>query len=97
MRCFEATGMGADLISDGANLKELWPDDGESHEAVTPVDQDWSRFQYGPKSLREHIAGYGRMGFEDYENFGWRGQAETLTRHTYIQRVPELVALARSL
>ncbi len=94
MRCFETTGMGAELLSDGENLEEMWPEDGESHEAVWKIDQDWGRYSYGPKSLREYIAGKSRCSGP---NYGEMGQGITLTEHTYIQRVPELVALVRSL
>ncbi len=94
MRCFEATGMGAELLSDGGNLKELWPDDGESRASVWEVDEDRSRYPYGPKTLREEIAG--KVRYID-GNCGLAGQAITLTEHSYIQRIPRLVDLVRSL
>lgn len=84
MRVYEAMGMGALLLADRepADLKRSSFLDGE-HVA-----------KYGDAASVRDILG---MSARTHREIADCGQAEALTKHTYVQRVPELVRLARSL
>ncbi len=99
MRMFEATGMGAALVTDG-DFERFWPADNESNDCVWAVDRKWIQYsEFSPRNLRTWLEGFASAGrfYGGRTSWGEEAQAITLREHTYESRVSELVALSRSL
>lgn len=105
MRMFETTGMGARLITDGP-AQYIWGSNDRSDESVDVLDGSGWRLsnvlserstsrdpQWMP--LRERLEMAKKSDGDDW--WGFDAHETTLAEHSYIQRVPELIALARSL
>ena len=83
MRIFEATGMGAQCLSDGGDLAR----------ADLP-GQYVSNFDLKDHTPREQVLKL----LSDYERYGHRETgAATLVRHTYESRIPRLIQIAKDL
>ena len=83
MRLFEATGVGALLLTEAAaNLRELFQPGREviTYSSVEPID----RARYFLENAEERIA------------IADAGQTRTLDEHTYGRRIPELVSMLES-
>jgi spore maturation protein CgeB len=84
MRLFEATGVGALLLTEAAaNLPDLFR---PGREVITysSVDELIDRARYFLENAEERIAIAGA------------GQTRTLAEHTYRRRIPELVSMLES-
>lgn len=84
MRLFEATGVGAMLVTDdGKNLSDLFR---RAEEVVSYANEDDA-----VRALRRFVENK-----DEWLRIAEAGQARTLNEHTYARRIPELVELLES-